>query len=91
MERMANSRHKVQVGMARVVEPMIRLEGGIWEIAVEYEKGKRQDSTMTRKNVPWGHVQIWAFWSTRAFRPAHGSSAMTGHGRDGSQSQGRLA
>lgn len=38
--------------MDRVVEPMIRLEGGIWGMAVEYEKGKRQDSTMTRKNLP---------------------------------------
>lgn len=41
MEGMANSRHKVQVGMDRVVEPMIRLEGGIWGMVVEYEKGKR--------------------------------------------------
>ena len=74
----ANSRHKVPVGVDRVVGP--RLEGGI------LGRAKGRTGTWTRENLPWGQGQ----GQVRAFSPAYGSSPTTGRGRAGPQGQGSL-
>ena len=56
-----------------------------WQCGME--RPRSRTGAVTRENLPWGHGQVGAFWSSRAFGSAHGPSPVAGHRWAGPQGQ----